>query len=83
MLFDSEWPYLGPGVKNYKNKGTFFSPTFKVGEKKVPSLFWFYASWPRYDHTDSESIFSKVTFMSVEQKNQLHFLKKIAIFYFF
>ena len=67
-------PYLGPGVKNQKNKGTFFSPTL---------FFSLLTPGPRYGHSDSKSIFSKVIFMSVEQKIQLLFLKKIAIFYFF
>ena len=29
-------PYLGSGAKNDKNKTTFLTQTFKVGEKKVP-----------------------------------------------
>ena len=32
-------PYLNPWAKNQKNKGTFFSSTFKVQESKVPLLF--------------------------------------------
>ena len=34
-----KWQYLGPQDTNLKNKGTFFSPTLKVEEEKVPSDF--------------------------------------------
>ena len=33
---------------NKKTKGTFFSRTFKVGEKNMPSESRFFAFWPRY-----------------------------------
>ena len=33
----------------YKNKGTFFSPTLKVGEEKVDLVLQNSASMPRYD----------------------------------
>merc|ERR1711984_20703 len=36
-----KWPYLSPEVPNPKNKGTLFSSTFKVGEKKLPLFFGF------------------------------------------
>ena len=32
----------------YKNKGTLFSPTLKVGEKEVGLVFQNSAYWPRY-----------------------------------
>jgi len=35
-----KWRYLSPETTNLKNKGTFFSSTFKVEEKKVPSDFF-------------------------------------------
>ena len=37
-LKTTKWPYLSREAKNLKNKGTFFSRTFKVGEKKLPSV---------------------------------------------
>ena len=43
-----KWPYLSPGASNPKNKGTFFSSTFKVEEKKVPLFFGFGTSGLRY-----------------------------------
>ena len=46
----TKWPYLSPEVPNPKNKGTLFSSTFKVGEKKVPSDFYFKVLWLRYSH---------------------------------
>ena len=45
-----KWPYLGPWASNQKNKGTFLSLTFKVGEKKVPLVFWFEAHRLIYGH---------------------------------
>ena len=45
-----QWPYLCPWVSNQKNKGTFFSLTFKVGEKKVPLVFCFEAQGLIYGH---------------------------------
>ena len=46
----TKWPYFSPEVPNPKNKGTLFSSTFKVGEKKVPSDFCFKVLWLRYSH---------------------------------
>jgi len=43
-----KWPYLSPEASNLKNKGTFFSSTFKVEEKKVPSDFHLEAIWLKY-----------------------------------
>ena len=45
-----KWPYLSPWASNKKNKGTFFSPTLKVKEKKVPLFFWFEAQGLIYGH---------------------------------
>ena len=45
-----KWPYLSPWASNQKTKGTFFSPTLKVKEKKVPLFFWFEAQGLRYGH---------------------------------
>ena len=45
-----KWPYLSPWAPNQKTKGTFFSPTLKVEEKKVPLLFRFEAQGLRYGH---------------------------------
>ena len=45
-----KWPYLSLWVKNQKNKGTFFSPTFKVREKKVGLFFQFLTCMTRYGH---------------------------------
>ena len=44
------WLYLSPEATNPKNKGTFFSPTFKVEGKKVPLFFGFVASGLNYSH---------------------------------
>ena len=33
-----------------KTKSTFSSPTFKVGEKKVPLFLYILAYFPRYGH---------------------------------
>ena len=41
-------PYLGQYATNLNTEGTFFSPTFKVRESKVPLFFWLFASWLRY-----------------------------------
>ena len=56
MVFETEWLCLGLGAKNQKSKGTFFSPTFKVQEKKVPLFSPYFAPGPRYSHSDSENI---------------------------
>ena len=45
-----KWPYLIPWASNQKTKGTFFSPTLKVEEKKVPLFFLFEAQGRRYGH---------------------------------
>ena len=45
-----KWPYLDPEAPNLKNKGTFFSVTFKVEEKKVPLFFRLVTSGLRYGH---------------------------------
>ena len=45
-----KWPYLSPGASNPKNKGTFFSSTFKVEENKVPLFFGLEAPGLRYGH---------------------------------
>ena len=45
-----KWPYLGIGATKHKNKGTFFSPTFKVREGKVVLVLSFSAPEPRYGH---------------------------------
>ena len=42
--------YLRTESTNTKNKGTFFSSTLKVEEKKVPLVFGFLASGLRYGH---------------------------------
>ena len=44
----AEMLYLSPEATNAKNKGTFFSSTFKVEEKKVPLFFELVASGLRY-----------------------------------
>ena len=44
--------YLGSWAKNQKNKGTLFSSTLKVEEKKVLSDFRLGAIWLRYGHFD-------------------------------
>ena len=41
-------PYLSQMGDNLKTKGTFFSRTFKVGEKNMPSESRSFACWPRY-----------------------------------
>ena len=41
-------PYLSQIADNQKNKGALLSRILKVGEKKVPSEFRFFAYWPRY-----------------------------------
>ena len=51
-------PYLSPGASNPKNKGTFFSSTLKVEEKKVPLFFGLEAPGLRYGHF---LIFIKIT----------------------
>ena len=38
-ILDKIWPYLDQYPKNQKNKGTLFSSTFKVQEKKVTLVF--------------------------------------------
>ena len=43
-------PYLTHMASKSKSEGTFFYPTFKVEEKKVPLLFWFVAFGLRYSH---------------------------------
>ena len=43
-----KWPYLRIGATKHKNKGTFFSPTFKVREGKVVLVLSFSAPEPRY-----------------------------------
>ena len=48
----TKWQYLSPQAKNLKNKGTFFSPTLKVEERKVPSDFSLEAIWLSYGHFD-------------------------------
>ena len=48
----TKWQYLSPQAKNLKNKGTFFSPTLKVEERKVPSDFRLEAIWLSYGHFD-------------------------------
>jgi hypothetical protein len=50
IVESKQWPYLIPWASNEKNKDTFFSLTFKVGEKKVPLVFWFEAQGLRYGH---------------------------------
>ena len=45
-----KWPYLSPEATNLKNKGTLFSSTLKVEEKKVSLFFGFVASGQRYGH---------------------------------
>ena len=45
-----KWPYLSHLAFNQKSKGTLFSSTLKVEEKKVPLVFGFEAKWPRYGH---------------------------------
>ena len=56
-------PYLVPGAKLKKNKGTLFSQTLKVEENKVPLVFTNLASGPRYGHfLDSKSCVFLVTF---------------------
>ena len=42
------WPYLVIQAKNEKTKGTFFSWTLKVEEKKVVLFYWFLPYRPRY-----------------------------------
>ena len=46
----TKWLYLSPEARNTKSKGTFFSSTFKVEEKKVPLFFGFGSSGLRYSH---------------------------------
>ena len=55
----TKWPYLSPEVPNPKNKGTFFSSTFKVGEKNVPLFFLFVALESRYGEFLKMLIFAK------------------------
>ena len=45
-----KWPYLGLESTKCKNKVTLLSRTLKVEEKKVPLVFCFVASFPRYGH---------------------------------
>ena len=45
-----KWPYLDPEAPNLKNKGTFFSVTLKVEEKKVPLFFRLEAQGLIYGH---------------------------------
>ena len=40
--------YLASEAINQKSKTTFFSPTFKIGEKKVVLFFIIKASFARY-----------------------------------
>ena len=42
-------PYFGKKAKTDKNKGTLFSPTLKIDEKKVCTVVQIWAYWPRYD----------------------------------
>ena len=48
----TKWQYRSPEATNPKNKGTFFAPTFKVEEQKVPSDFHVEAIWLRNGHFD-------------------------------
>ena len=45
-----KWPYISSEASNLKNKGTLFSSTLKVEEKKVPLFFGFMAYGLRYRH---------------------------------
>ena len=53
----TKWLYLSPEAENEKNKGTFFSSTFKVEEKKVPLFFSFSSSGLRYSQFCQKSTF--------------------------
>ena len=44
----TEWPHFSPEVLKSKNKGTFFSSTLKVEEKKVSLFFGLEAPGLRY-----------------------------------
>ena len=55
-----KWPYLSPEVTNLKNKGTLFSSTLKVKEKKVPLFFRLGASGLRYGHFHNNKM-AKIT----------------------
>ena len=46
----TKWLYLSPEALNRKNKGTLFSSTFKVEDKKVPLFFRLGAYELRYGH---------------------------------
>ena len=48
ILKMTKWLYLSPEAPNPKNKGTFFSLAFKVGENKVSLFFVFGAPGLRY-----------------------------------
>ena len=43
-----KWLYLSILSSKWKNKGTFFSPTFKVEGNKVPLFFHFELKWAKY-----------------------------------
>ena len=83
MFSESEWLYLGPGAKYGGNKGTFFSRTLKVGGKKVPLLFWFFAPRPRYGHSVSKTIFFRKLYFTSKARNSVCFLDKNRHFLFF
>ena len=80
------WPYLIPEASNLKNKGTFFSSTLKVEEKKVPLFFGFKASGLIYSHFVIYTKWvgrkkkSKSSFLGHKSKNEKHQSLKNIIF---